>query len=53
MDKRRLKVSVLAGILTLALVLGLAAGFMPTTAQAATSSELKAQLNNLKKPKLL
>ena len=34
-----------------ALVLGLAAGFMPTTADAASSSELKAQLNNLKKQK--
>ena len=51
MDKRKLKISLLAGILTLALVLGLAAGFMPTTAEAATSSELKAQLNNLKKQK--
>ena len=51
MDKRKRRVSLLAGILALALVLGLAAGFMPTTAQAATSSELKAQLNNLKKQK--
>ena len=51
MDKRKLKISLLAGILTLALVLGLAAGFMPTTVEAATSSELKAQLNNLKKQK--
>ena len=51
MDKRKLRVSLLAGILALALVLGLAAGFMPTTVEAATSSELKAQLNNLKKQK--
>ena len=51
MDKRKFRISVIAGILTLALVLGLAAGFMPTTAEAATSSELKAQLNNLKKQK--
>ena len=51
MDKRKLTISLLAGILTLALVLGLAAGFMPTTVEAATSSELKAQLNNLKKQK--
>ena len=51
MDKRKQKVSLLAGLLVLALVLGLAAGFMPTTAQAATSSELKVQLNNLKKQK--
>ena len=51
MDKRKLHMSVLAGILALALVLGLAAGFLPTTANAATSSELKAQLNNLKQQK--
>jgi len=43
--------SVLAGILVLALVIGLAAGFLPMTAEAATSSELKAQLNALKKDK--
>ena len=51
MDKRRLHMSVLAGILALALVIGLAAGFLPMTAEAATSSELKAQLNALKKDK--
>lgn len=51
MDKRKLHMSVLAGMLALALVLGLAAGFLPTTANAATSSELKAQLNNLKQQK--
>ena len=47
MDKRKVRVSVIAGLLTLALVLGLAAGFMPTTAEAATSGELKAQLEEL------
>ena len=51
MDKRKLWTSVFAAILTLALVLGLAAGFLPATADAATSGELKAQLNNLKKQK--
>lgn len=51
MEKRRLHISVLAGLLALALVIGLAAGFLPTTADAATSSELKAQLNTLKKQK--
>jgi len=51
MDKRKLHMSVLAGILVLALVIGLAAGFLPMTAEAATSSELKAQLNALKKDK--
>ena len=48
MDKRRLHMSVLAGILVLALVIGLAAGFMPMQAEAATSGELKAQLDSLK-----
>lgn len=51
MDKRKLWTTVFAAILTLALVLGLAAGFLPATADAATSGELKAQLNNLKKQK--
>ena len=51
MNNRKLRVSLLAGLLALALVLGLAAGFMPTTVEAATSGELKAQLNNLKKQK--
>ena len=48
MDKRKLHISVLAGILALALVIGLAAGFVPTPAEAATSGELKAQLDALK-----
>ena len=48
MDKRRLHMSVLAGILALVLVFGMAAGFMPTKAEAATSGELKAQLDALK-----
>ena len=47
MDKRKRTKSILAGMLALALVIGLAAGFMPATAQAATSSELKAQINAL------
>ena len=51
MDKRRLHMSVLAGILVLALVIGLAAGFMPMQAEAATSGELKAQLDALEKEK--
>ena len=48
MDKRKLHMSVLAGMLVLALVIGLMAGFMPTKAEAATSSELKGQLDALK-----
>ena len=47
MDKRKRTKSILAGILALALVIGLAVGFVPATAQAATSGELKAQLNAL------
>ena len=47
MDKRKRTKSILAGLLALALVVGLAAGFLPATAQAATSGELKAQLNAL------
>jgi len=47
MNKRKLHVSVLAGMLALALVFGLAAGFLPMQADAARSDELKAQLNAL------
>ena len=47
MDKRKRTKSILAGMLALALVIGLAVGFVPATAQAATSGELKAQLNAL------
>lgn len=47
MDKRKIHMSVLAGILAFAMVLSLAAGFLPTKADAASSSELKAQLNAL------
>ena len=49
MDKKTIRVSVL--VLALALILGLAAGFVPNTASAATSGELKQQLNALKKQK--
>ena len=48
MDKRKVSVPLLAGILALALVISLAAAYFPTTAQAATSEELKVQLDNLK-----
>lgn len=47
MNKRKLQVSVLAGMLALTLVLGLAGGFLPMQADAARSDELKAQLNAL------
>ena len=48
MDKRKIHISVLVGILALALVVGLTAGFLSTSVEAATSSELKAQLDALK-----
>ena len=48
MDKRKVSVPLLAGILALALVISLAAAFFPTTAQAASSGELKVQLDHLK-----
>ena len=48
MDKRKIHMSVLVGILALALVVGLTAGFLSTPVEAATSSELKAQLDALK-----
>ena len=48
MDKRKIHISVLVGILVLALIAGLTAGFLPTSVEAATSSELKAQLDALK-----
>ena len=51
MDKRKLHISVLAAVLALALVCSLFAGFLPTTASAATSSELKAQLDALQQQK--
>ena len=49
--KRKLIVSVLAGLMALIMLLGLIAGFIPTHASAATSSELWAQLEVLKEDK--
>ena len=52
MDKRKLFVSILAGIMALVMILGLIAGFLPTPVSAATSSkELKKQLEGLKDDK--
>ena len=51
MDKRKLFVSILAGIMAAVMLLGLVASFIPTHAHAATSSELKAQLDKLKEDK--
>lgn len=50
MKKRKLLVSILAGIMALIMLLGLIAGFIPA-AHAASSSELKAQLDALKAEK--
>lgn len=50
MDKRKLFISILAGIMALVMVLGLIAGFIPA-AHAATSSELKVELDALKAEK--
>ena len=38
MDKRKLHMSVLAGLLVLTLMIGLFAGFMPTKAEGSKSS---------------
>ena len=51
MDKRKLIVSILAGLLALVMVLGLVASFIPTQASAAKSSEIKKQLDSLKEDK--
>ena len=47
MEKRKIHMSIMAGILALVMVLSLMTGFLPMKADAATSSELKAQLNAL------
>ena len=50
MEKRKLLISILAGLMALVMILGLIAGFIPT-AHAATSSELKVELDALKEEK--
>ena len=49
--KRKLIISILAGIMAFVMLFGLVAGFLPTRASAATSSELKAQLDVLQEEK--
>ena len=52
MDKtRKIIVSVLAAILALVMVLGLVASFIPTAASAASSGEIKKQIDALKEDK--
>ena len=50
MDKRNYR-NALAGILALVLIISLAVGFLPSRANAYSSSELKQQLNSLKQEK--
>ena len=50
MDKRKKLISLIAGLLALIMILGLIAGFIPS-AHAATSSELKVELDALKEEK--
>ena len=51
MDKRKLLVSILAGLMALVMLFGLVAGFIPAKAHAAKSSELKKELDELKADK--
>ena len=51
MKNRKLWISVLAGILALILLLGLFVGVLPGAVQAASISELKNEVNELKKKK--
>lgn len=47
MKNKRLVISIIAGLLALAMLVGLIAAILPRNASAATSSELKDQLNEL------
>lgn len=51
MRKRKLWVSIMAGLLAAVMLLGLVAGLIPTRADAASSSEIKQQINELKEQK--
>ena len=51
MRKRKLWVSIMAGLLAAVMLLGLVAGLIPTRAEAASSSEIKQQINELKEQK--
>ena len=51
MDKRKRIISIIAAIMAIIMLLGLIAGFLPTHVHAATSSELKAELDALKEDK--
>lgn len=51
MNKRKLWVSVLAGVMAAVMLLSLVLSLIPTTAHAASSSEIRAQLKELKEEK--
>ena len=51
MNKRKLLVSIVAGILAAVMLLGMVLSLIPTTASAASSSEIKKQLDTLKEDK--
>ena len=51
MKKRKLMVSILAGFMAFIMLLGLILGVLPSRASAASSSTIKAQLDDLKKDK--
>ena len=51
MKKRKLWVSIIAGALAAAMLLSLVLSLIPTTASAASSSEIKQQINTLKSQK--
>jgi len=51
MKNRKLMVSILAGIMALLMLVTLLAGLIPTRASAATSNQIKGEINDLKKQK--
>ena len=51
MKKRKLWVSIIAGILAAVMLLSLVLSLIPTRANAASSSEIRQQLNTLKDQK--
>lgn len=51
MKKRKLWVSIMAGLLAAVMLLSLILGLIPTRVSAASSSEIKAQINELKEQK--
>ena len=51
MKKRKRMVSILAGIMAFIMLLSLVLGLLPTRAHAASSSEIRKQINQLKKEK--